>query len=804
MGHNRLAVIVAAAIAPMLAAIPAFAGGGGQNMLLVVNPNDENSLRMANAYAAARAIPENNILFIANPTAATSGYNLNTISYTAYNNTYKNTIPNAITARGLDGQIDYIGTIGTPHVVNGSAPNSSGGNTSIKMSFNYFLSLNTQFHRGMTYPDADYRPSELFKVAPSYTPAGGTPATLNYTKNTNNAIHWSTQYTTSATKPPGYNYVQWYMSGSIGYTGTFAITPEQYIAAYQRSVAADGTKPAGKVYFMENDDVRSETREYYWATVQKYMTENGIPWEQIRQQFDGSPRNKPDVTGAVIGAAGYNVPNGSTYLPGSYLDSLTSSGASYGSSGQTKADKVIRAGAAGTAGAVTEPFAIADRFTQSTFFIFNREGSTLGESYAMSVRRPDLLMFQGDLLSQAYADMPDVTMSGVSGSPVTGSLSISATATLNSPVIATGISKMELFVDGKSMGLLSNGQITLDTTTLTDGRHEVRVVAYNNAAAESQGYSLDYITVNNKGQSVASTGGSDFDVTWNQVLNVPVAAIQGNGSAVSRIELRSLGRVVGTLNAAGGNVAVDATKLAFGDNTLIPVAVLADGKEVRGEPIVVSRDFRRLAGRAALAPQYRTPGFKFEYFAAAAGNTLATTNFDQTPTVTQQGTILSFNPTSSNASEQNLPEQFKNGNNAKLAIRVTSLFNIDQAGEYTFWFGGGRFESLRLSIDGVVLQQHELWTGSTFTSANTLTGIETSESIYLETGEHNLQLLLANGGTQTDSDSSISMYFWYRGPDGDFYRMDSAMFYTAVPEPACAAWLAVGSATLLRRKQRKV
>ena len=53
-----------------LVAGQAIAGGGGENMLLVVNPNDPASLQIANAYAALRDIPANNILFITPP----SGY----------------------------------------------------------------------------------------------------------------------------------------------------------------------------------------------------------------------------------------------------------------------------------------------------------------------------------------------------------------------------------------------------------------------------------------------------------------------------------------------------------------------------------------------------------------------------------------------------------------------------------------------------------------------------------------------------------------------------------------------------------
>ena len=42
-------------------------GGGGENMLLVVNPNDPSALQIANAYAVLRDIPANNIVFLAPP-----------------------------------------------------------------------------------------------------------------------------------------------------------------------------------------------------------------------------------------------------------------------------------------------------------------------------------------------------------------------------------------------------------------------------------------------------------------------------------------------------------------------------------------------------------------------------------------------------------------------------------------------------------------------------------------------------------------------------------------------------------------
>ena len=81
------------------------------------------------------------------------------------------------------------------------------------------------------------------------------------------------------------------------------------------------------------------------------------------------------------------LPNGSTYLPGSWADNLTSYGCDF-SQGQTKATAFIAAGAAGTTGSVVEPYAIADRFTNSSIYTFIADGSTLGEAFAKSVASP--------------------------------------------------------------------------------------------------------------------------------------------------------------------------------------------------------------------------------------------------------------------------------------------------------------------------------------------------------------------------------------------------------------------------------
>jgi hypothetical protein len=71
---------------------------GGENMLLVVNPNDPASLQIANAYAGLRHIPASNMLFIAPP----SDYINNgaPITQTEHTNTYLTPIAAPIAARG--------------------------------------------------------------------------------------------------------------------------------------------------------------------------------------------------------------------------------------------------------------------------------------------------------------------------------------------------------------------------------------------------------------------------------------------------------------------------------------------------------------------------------------------------------------------------------------------------------------------------------------------------------------------------------------------------------------------------------
>jgi autotransporter-associated beta strand protein len=569
----------------------AHGGGGGENMLLVVNPNDPSALQIANAYAALRDIPANNILFLAPPPDYLNSSGApQPIAQAEVVSDYLTPIATAISSRDLTGQINYIGTIGEADSYSISANGALVYTTA--NSLNYALSLLTPLTdgSGLTLPGA----------TSSTDPGGGgfegpSSALYQYPANipvgSNAAIQHSASYSVYYPVANQTYATQYYMSGAIGYTGTNGNTAAQVIASLRSAAAADGTRLAGVFYFENSGDpVRSGVQVPEWSATESQLTVRGIPWIQ---ENSTTPVNRSAVLGAICGAATLPLPNGSTYLPGSWAGNLTSYGCDFAMPSQTKATAFIAAGAAATTGAVVEPYNFTQRFANSSIDTFIADGSTLGEALAKSVQTPDVQMPLGDMLSQPFADVPRVSMTTAPGNygAVRGTVSIGGSATLAAPRIATGIAELELLVDGlvSTSDTLAGGSGTfsLNTTGLSDGVHEVRIVAVNNAEAASEGYAAEPIVVNNHGRSISYNGGNTtFSSSTASPTTFNLAETAGDG-AISQVELTCLGRVVAQAGAAAGSLSLSPSALAPGDNAIVPVAVFSDGTQVAGGAFVV-------------------------------------------------------------------------------------------------------------------------------------------------------------------------------------------------------------------------
>jgi fibronectin-binding autotransporter adhesin len=582
----------------LLSCAAVFAGGGGENMLLVVNPNDPTSLQIANVYAALRDIPANNILYLAPPSYYhNDGQPINQSDVTGGTASYLSQISSAISTRGLSNQINYIGTLGQAVSYNIDVPPApdNGLPLTTANSLAYALSLLTPLTNGSGLTLQGALSKYNTSTQTFYAPTSGlyqNPSNIAINGAADAAIQHSSTYSiTFYPTDSGTNITtQYYMAGAIGYTGTNGNTAAQVIASLQSAAAADGTHPTGTAYFEYNSNVRATTRAPEWTATISQLNARGILALSETNTPGATPLNRNNVLLATTGSETLTLPNGSTYLPGSWADNLTSYGCEFTRTDQTHATAFIAAGAAGTTGSVIEPYAIPERFTNSSIDTFIVDGATLGEAFAKSVATPDIQLPLGDMLAQPYADVPKVAVTTGPGNygMARGSVTIGGSAALVSPRIATGINKLELLVDGIVSPTLtlagSSGSFSLNTTGLSDGVHEVRLVAVNNAQAASEGYLAQAIVVNNHGRAVNFGGGST--TLASSAGTIRLAATAGDGT-ISQVELTCLGRVVAQGSGAAGALSLAPGTLAPGDNVIVPVAVFSDGSQVAGGAFTV-------------------------------------------------------------------------------------------------------------------------------------------------------------------------------------------------------------------------
>jgi hypothetical protein len=103
-------------------------------------------------------------------------------------------------------------------------------------------------------------------------------------------------------------------------------------------------------------------------------------------------------------------------------------------------------------------------------------GCTLAEAFYQSVYSPYQLLLVGDPLCRPWADPPQVSVTGVKPNAVVrGTLTLKPTAAL---VHGKAVEEFELFVDGQRVARGQPGDaLSLDSTLVSDGHHEMRIVA---------------------------------------------------------------------------------------------------------------------------------------------------------------------------------------------------------------------------------------------------------------------------------------------------------------------------------------
>ena len=165
----------------------------------------------------------------------------------------------------------------------------------------------------------------------------------------------------------------------------------------RRSVAADGTRPTGTIFYMQrpDKDARTEARREGFASAVAALRSLGVRAEIQKATL---PHGRHDVMGLMTGTAHFKWQfSSNTILPGAICENLTSLGG-YLRPGrdQTPLTHLLRYGAAGSSGTVTEPYAIPEKFPHPFLHVHYARGCSLAEAFYQSVHGPYQLLIVGD------------------------------------------------------------------------------------------------------------------------------------------------------------------------------------------------------------------------------------------------------------------------------------------------------------------------------------------------------------------------------------------------------------------------
>ncbi len=566
-----LAVLIGVAVGPLVTT--ARAGGGPENVLLVVNSSSWASLTVANEYVRLRQIPPNNLLYIDWDTG------FEQIDVQHFRSDLLGRVLRTIDERLLSNQIDYV-----------------------VYSSDFPFAINLEGDISGKAPPKQLAPLGSLNSLTYLWP-------LVMSKNQNVMSLRNNQYMRSTTDraadPPVHGFHSWYGWGPDGQlldagggryllstvlaetSGRGNSVPET-LEYLRRSVAADGTQPEGTIYFMQNDNERSKPRHGAFADAAAELQKLGV--KAVVEQGT-LPSARPDVQGAMIGASDFDwAASGSTILPGAICEHLTSlGGILHDTAGQTPLTEFLRFGAAGASGTVIEPFAIADKFPVAGVQVRYAEGCSLAEAFYQSVFGPYQLLIVGDALCRPWANIPQVEAGQIEAdAKLSGVVEIVPHAEFSQQIRAGGdrvgrVDRFELMIDGRrTLRVRPPGHFRLDTTELADGYHTLHLVAVEAGPIETQGRTIVPVWVDNREHTIEFAATPADRVRWDQKL-----VLKANAPGMQAVAFFHNARLIGKLDQAEGQIEVDPRIFGSGPVTLRAVGLSRSGSSdfVHSRPI---------------------------------------------------------------------------------------------------------------------------------------------------------------------------------------------------------------------------
>lgn len=685
-----------------LLAVTVRAGNGPANNLIIYDPADANSVAVASYYQQLRDIPDINMMPYYFPT--TTNITHTNLSYVGLNlNTNQafqliSAIRETLSSRNISNQINVITLAGTvPNTVE-----TSGG----KMSITTVLA-----GMGSIQSVADFAGTGALGVNVLYRGDSDTSGSWGPHPNLNaTEVRHDKLFVSDITGETNSTYIAF----TMGFSGWRGNTAVESFNVLQRAASSDGTLTnpnlRGTIYWPTNAGVRFAARAVEMPVTNEWAA-LGLPYTLTDYRLENRdgvgpsvPIGQRSVMGLFGSYAAYNFSSipGTTYVPGAFGDTLTSFAGAYQNGQQGKLTEFFRAGLAGSAGTVVEPAAFKEKFLHARAQSFYGSGASLGESFYQSVFWLQELLMGGDPLTQPFADIPAVTINApINGATVSGSISVAATATAVSGVEAN----LDLAVDGRIVrpGLPAGepisatrvaGGFSLNTATLSDGYHELRLIAYNTKPVRSQGYALRNVTVNNSGMSVALSAPATLDRRASGSFTVTPSGLSG----ATNISIRFLGRKLANLGAGGGVVSISGTRLGFyGTNKVYAAAELSDGREILSSPQNVAMTWSALPAVSQAVNTNAVAYVRYFLDVTQAGFSWDSSSPDATFFYTDPAKYgLTFSP--------NIGSYFPYSTvgNMQVGHEFTTYFNAPQDDIYDFVVSG-KLDQKALFIDGTAM-----------------------------------------------------------------------------------------------------
>lgn len=381
---------------------------------------------------------------------------------------------------------------------------------------------------------------------------------------------------------------QYYLATMLAYTGFRGNSFPEVVDYLRRGAASDGTRPDGTVYLMENENVRSETRQPLFPATLRELARRGRKGEILTKGQDRQdgivPIGRDDVIGAVLGFSDYDWgKSNSRLLPGAIAEALTSYGGDFEYPNQTKLSASLRYGAAGSSGAAAEPFALQQKFPVPLLHAYYADGCSLAEAFYQSILQPYQLLIVGDPMARPFAQFADVgLLSPDAGKPWSGVVRVNSAV---KPADGTSVRTVELWIDGQHVASGPTGEpIPWDTRGVEDGSHELRLVAVEDSVIETRSVFRTTINVFN-GDRRIEVEQSSRDVEYGAAVTV-----SGRARGAARVELLRGHQVLGATEVRDGrwSLAASSADIGMGVVPAIVRAVFPDGHAVRSEPVEIT------------------------------------------------------------------------------------------------------------------------------------------------------------------------------------------------------------------------